>query len=40
VIEGMEVVDKIAAVKTTQRAGYKDVPAEPIVINSAKVVSK
>jgi len=40
VIEGMDVVDKIAAVKTTQRAGYKDVPVEPIVIKSARAVSK
>jgi cyclophilin family peptidyl-prolyl cis-trans isomerase len=38
VIGGMDVVDKIGAVKTTSRFGYPDVPVESIVINSAKVV--
>ncbi len=40
VIEGMEVVDAIAAVKTTRRNGMADVPAEPVVIKSAKVPGK
>jgi len=39
VAEGMDVVDKIAAVKTTKRNGMGDVPAEVIVIKSATVVS-
>ena len=39
VVEGMEVVDKIAAVRTTFRNGMRDVPAEPIVIKSIKVIS-
>jgi len=38
VTEGMDVVDAIAAVKTTTRNGMDDVPVEPIVITSAKVV--
>lgn len=32
---GMDVVDAIKAVKTTNRAGHSDVPVEPIVIESA-----
>jgi peptidyl-prolyl cis-trans isomerase A (cyclophilin A) len=36
VIEGMDVVDKIAATRTTSRAGHRDVPVEPIVIKSAR----
>jgi cyclophilin family peptidyl-prolyl cis-trans isomerase len=39
VVEGMEVVDKIAAVKTTQKGPHADVPVEPVVIKSAKVIS-
>ena len=39
VIEGMETVDKIATVKTATRMGMDDVPVEPVVIKSAKVVS-
>ena len=38
VIEGMDVVDKISAVKTTTRMGSPDVPVEPIIILSAKIV--
>jgi len=40
VIEGMEVVDAIAAVKTTTKNGMADVPVEPVVIKSAKVPGK
>jgi len=40
VIEGMNVVDTIARVETTTRSGYSNVPVEPIVINSAIVVSQ
>ncbi len=36
VVEGMKTVDAISAVKTTSRAPFRDVPAEPVVINSAK----
>jgi hypothetical protein len=36
----MDVVDKIAAVKTTVRSGMSDVPAETVLIKSAKVVSE
>jgi len=39
VIEGMEVVDAIAAVKTTRKGGHSDVPVEPVLIKSTKVVS-
>jgi cyclophilin family peptidyl-prolyl cis-trans isomerase len=39
VVEGMDVVDAIAAAKTTSRNGMRDVPVEPIVVESAKVVS-
>lgn len=35
VLEGMEVVDAIAGVKTTTRAGMRDVPAETVVIETA-----
>jgi len=38
VTEGMEAVDKIAAVKTATQMGMRDVPVEPVVIKSAKVV--
>jgi len=40
VIEGMDTVEAIASVKTTTRKGYQNVPEKPIVIKSAKVVSK
>jgi peptidyl-prolyl cis-trans isomerase A (cyclophilin A) len=36
VVEGMDVVDKIAATPTTNRGGHGDVPVEPIVINSVR----
>ena len=40
VTEGMSVVDTIARVETTTRSGYSNVPVEPIVIESARVVSQ
>ncbi len=40
VTEGMDVVDAIAKVETTTRAGKRNVPVEPVVIKSAKVVSR
>ncbi len=36
VIEGMNVVDTISAVKTTKRGSYRDVPVEEVVIKSAR----
>ncbi|MDP2886220.1 MAG: peptidylprolyl isomerase [Ignavibacteria bacterium] len=36
VIEGMNVVDKIVAVKTETRGGMEDVPVDPVIIISAK----
>jgi cyclophilin family peptidyl-prolyl cis-trans isomerase len=38
VTEGMDVVDAIASVETTTRSGMEDVPVEPVIIQSAKVV--
>lgn len=38
VTEGMDIVDAIAAVKTTTRNGMDDVPVEPVVIKSARAV--
>ena len=37
VIAGMDVVDKIRAVKTTSKAGHQDVPAEPVIIEKASL---
>lgn len=39
VIKGMDIVDAIAGVKTTSRSGMSDVPVEPVVIQSARIVS-
>ena len=40
VTEGMDVVDKIAAVKTGSKGGHQDVPVTPIEVKSAKPVEK
>jgi cyclophilin family peptidyl-prolyl cis-trans isomerase len=40
VVEGMDVVDAIAKTKTGIKGMFQDVPVEPIIIKSAKVVSK
>jgi cyclophilin family peptidyl-prolyl cis-trans isomerase len=40
VTEGMDTVDKIAAVKTGRRKGYQDAPMEDVVIISARNVEK
>ena len=40
VIEGMDVVDKIAAVKTGGRKGHQDVPVEDVAIISATRTEK
>jgi len=37
VTEGMDVVDAISAVKTTEKNGMRDVPVEPVVIQKARV---
>ncbi|MEU8702267.1 peptidylprolyl isomerase [Streptomyces sp. NPDC048680] len=37
VVEGLDVVDKIAAVPTGRRSGFQDVPVEPVIILSATV---
>ena len=36
VLEGMDVVDKIGAVKTGNREGMDDVPVEPVLIRSVQ----
>jgi peptidyl-prolyl cis-trans isomerase B (cyclophilin B) len=37
VVEGMEVVDRIRVVPTTTRGYYRDVPVDPVIIESAVV---
>jgi peptidyl-prolyl cis-trans isomerase B (cyclophilin B) len=37
VTEGLEVVDKIAAVPTTRKGHYDDVPVTPVVIKKARL---
>jgi len=36
VCQGMDIVDRIAGVKTSNRGPYRDVPIEPVVIVSAR----
>jgi cyclophilin family peptidyl-prolyl cis-trans isomerase len=36
VTAGMDVVDKIAAVQTTTKSGFSDVPEQPVVIKSVR----
>ncbi|MFF7091096.1 peptidylprolyl isomerase [Streptomyces rubradiris] len=38
VTEGQEIVDAIKGVKTGSRQGHQDVPTEPVVIESAKIL--
>lgn len=40
VVEGMDVIDRIAYVPTGERAGIVDTPLEPIVIRRASVVGE
>jgi cyclophilin family peptidyl-prolyl cis-trans isomerase len=40
VVEGMDVVKKIEAVKTSNKGPHQNVPVEPVVITSAKVVEE
>jgi peptidyl-prolyl cis-trans isomerase B (cyclophilin B) len=37
VTEGMDVIEKIKGVETTNRAGHSDVPVEPVVIEKAEI---
>ncbi len=37
VVDGMDVVNRIKDVETTNRAGHSDVPVEPVVIESATI---
>ena len=39
VVDGMEVIDQIAAVKTGRRRGHDDVPVEDVLIISAREVA-
>jgi peptidyl-prolyl cis-trans isomerase A (cyclophilin A) len=39
VIEGMDVVDRIALVPTTTRLPYENVPESPVLLRKARVVS-
>ena len=36
VVGGIDVIDKIAKVKTGRRQGHDDVPAEPVLVKSAR----
>lgn len=38
VVEGMDIVDKIKAVKTTRAGMFADVPVEDVIIEKAEVV--
>jgi cyclophilin family peptidyl-prolyl cis-trans isomerase len=40
VVEGMDVVDAIAAVQTTRKGMFADVPVEPVTIEKATVVTQ
>lgn len=37
ITDGMDVVDKIKAAETTNKAGYDDVPVEPVIIEKVTV---
>ena len=39
VIAGMDVVDLISDLPTTQRMGHADVPADPVIIEQAQVLA-
>ena len=40
IVEGMEIVDEMAKVRTTRRPPHSDVPAEDIVLVSASVLAE
>jgi peptidyl-prolyl cis-trans isomerase B (cyclophilin B) len=39
VVEGMDVVNRIKAVKTTTRMGHQDVPVEDVIIEKAETIA-
>jgi cyclophilin family peptidyl-prolyl cis-trans isomerase len=39
VTEGMDVIDKIAAVDTGRRKGFDDVPVEPVIMTSVRRIA-
>jgi peptidyl-prolyl cis-trans isomerase A (cyclophilin A) len=39
VTQGMEVIDKIAAVETGRKRGFDDVPVEPVIMKSVRRVT-
>ena len=40
VVEGMDVIDKMAKVETTSRRGHGDVPVEDIIIENVEVIGE
>ncbi len=40
VLEGLDVVDQIRAVKTGSKGGHTDVPVEPVFITSARLIEQ
>jgi len=38
VVDGMDVVNQIKKVQTTSKSGHQDVPAKPVVIDSASMI--
>jgi peptidyl-prolyl cis-trans isomerase B (cyclophilin B) len=40
VVDGMDVVDAIKSVKTGSKGGHSDVPLEPVVITSVKLIEE
>ena len=40
VIDGIDIVNKIAGVKTSTKGFYDDVPAKPIIIKNATILKK
>jgi cyclophilin family peptidyl-prolyl cis-trans isomerase len=40
VTEGMDVIDKIAAVETGRKRGFDDVPVEPVIMTAVRKDSK
>ncbi len=40
VVDGMDVVKKIEQVKTTTKGPYQNVPVDPVIIKSAKVIAE
>ncbi len=38
VVEGMDVVDRIAGMRTGNKGGHRDVPLEPITVTTATIV--